>query len=110
MPALLFGGAAPNDEAVPVWIRQLYTGHTSTNRVAPDELMPFSRYKPGSPETEWASFNLGELLFETGSALSLLPWFVLITLGIVVTLRLARDVDRVAVQEREQVSSRLRSG
>ena len=93
IPALLFGGAGPNDEAVPVWIRQLYTGHTSTNRVAADELMPFSRYKPGSPETEWASFNLGELLFGPGSAMSLVPFFALMAGGVVVTLRLA-GVDR----------------
>jgi hypothetical protein len=90
IPALLFGGAGPNDQAVPIWIRQLYTGHTSTNRVAADELMPFSRHAPGSPETEWASFNLGELLFGAGSAASLIPFFALMAVGIAVALKLAK--------------------
>jgi len=90
LPALLFGGAGPDDAEVPIWIRQLYTGHTSTNRVAADELMPFSRHPVGSPANEWASFNLGEIIFGPGSAASLLPFALLMAIGITVTLRLTR--------------------
>jgi hypothetical protein len=72
LPALLTGGAF-DDEQTP-WLAAFYTGHTSTNRVAADELLPFKKHAPGSKESEWASFNLGELLFGPGSFASLLPW------------------------------------
>jgi hypothetical protein len=72
LPALLTGGAF-DDEQTP-WLAAFYTGHTSTNRVAADELLPFKKHAPGSKESEWASFNLGELLFAPGSLASLLPW------------------------------------
>jgi len=74
VPALL-AGSAPNDPAVP-WIAALYTGHTSTNRVAADEILPFKRHAPGSTESEWASFNLGELVFGPGALASILPWLL----------------------------------
>lgn len=77
IPALLVGGAS-DDPSVPPWIPALYTGHTSTNRVAIDELTPFTRHAPGSPENEWASFNLGELLFGPGSLASILPWLAVV--------------------------------
>jgi len=76
LPAL-FTGRALDDPAAP-WLADLYTGHTSTNRVAADELMPFQRHRPGSKENEWASFNAGELAFGPGSAASVLPWLVAI--------------------------------
>ena len=76
VPALLFGSADPVEAP---WIGAFYTGHTSTNRVAADEALPFQRHRPGSPENEWASFNLGELLFGAGSAASLLPWLLVVT-------------------------------
>ena len=85
IPSLLVGRAAP-DERAP-WLHELYTGHTSTNRVAPDEMLPFKKHAPGSRESEWASFNLGELLFGPGSLLSLLP---LVTLACLPGWRLAR--------------------
>ena len=73
LPALVTGSALQNDPEVPVWIRNLYTGHTSTNRVAADEMLPFQRHAPGSPVSEWSSFNLGEIAFGPGALLSLAP-------------------------------------
>lgn len=73
----LFTGRALDDPSAP-WLAEHYTGHTSTNRVAADELLPFQKHAPGSPESEWASFNLGELLFGAGAALSLLPWLAVV--------------------------------
>jgi hypothetical protein len=77
LPALLTGSAA-DDASVPPWLPALYTGHTSTNRVAIDELTPFTRHAIGSRENEWASFNLGELLFGAGSFASILPWLAIV--------------------------------
>jgi len=84
IPALLTGRAA-NDPTVPPWLGELYTGHTSTNRVAADELMPFQRHRPGSPESEWASFNLGELLFGPGSFASILPYLAIVAAAVLTT-------------------------
>ncbi|HXG58545.1 MAG TPA: hypothetical protein VNL91_05955, partial [Thermoanaerobaculia bacterium] len=47
-------------------------GHVSVNRHSGDEFVPFMKHRPGSPEAEWASFNLGEFI-APGSPLSLLP-------------------------------------
>lgn len=74
LPALLTGRAL-EDEKVP-WLAELYAGHTSTNRVAADELLQFQKHAPGSRESEWASFNAGELLSGPGSPASLLPWLL----------------------------------
>lgn len=72
LPSLLTGTSVKDPHAP--WLAELYTGHTSTNRVAPDEMLPFQRHAPGSAASEWASFNLGELLFGPGSFASILPW------------------------------------
>lgn len=79
LPSLLTGRAL-GDEKTP-WLADFYTGHTSTNRIAPDELLQFRKHKPGSRESEWASFNLGELLTGPGSALSVVPWLAAVTLS-----------------------------
>jgi hypothetical protein len=83
IPALLTGSAI--DDPQTPWLAAFYTGHTSTNRVAADELLPFKRHAPGSPESEWASFNLGELLFGPGSLLSVLPWLVVVGIAAATT-------------------------
>lgn len=70
VPSLVSG--EPGDRA-PEWLRHLYTGHVATNRVAADEPLPFKRHPPGSPESEWASFNLGETLLPQGHWSTLLP-------------------------------------
>lgn len=79
LPSLVTGRAL-GDARTP-WLADFHTGHTSTNRVAPDELLPFTKHRPGSRESEWASFNLGELLTGPGSAWSLLPWLALVSLA-----------------------------
>ncbi len=79
IPALLTGSAS-DDPSVPPWIPALYTGHTSTNRVAIDEMVAYQRRRPESPENEWASFNLGEAIFGAGSFASLLPYFAFMAL------------------------------
>lgn len=87
IPSLIVGRAAPDEKAP--WLREFYTGHTSTNRVAADELLPFKKHPPGSPESEWASFNLGELLFGPGSLASILPIAALVSLASIPGLRRA---------------------
>lgn len=79
LPSLLTGRAL-GDERTP-WLADYYTGHTSTNRVAADELLQFTRHAPGSRESEWASFNLGELVFGAGSLWSVVPWLAVVTLA-----------------------------
>ncbi|HEX8618670.1 MAG TPA: hypothetical protein VF911_13890 [Thermoanaerobaculia bacterium] len=74
IPALITGSAS-DDPSVPPWIPALYTGHTSTNRVAIDELVAYQRRRPESVENAWSSFNLGEPMFGAGAFASLLPYF-----------------------------------
>ena len=73
---LLVHGEVPPDRPVPQWLRALYTGHVAVNRVAADEPLPFVRHPPGSPASEWASFNLGETILPQGHWSSLLPVLV----------------------------------
>ena len=78
IPSLLYGQAS---ERTPEWLQQLYTGHVAVNRVAADEMLPFRRHAVGSAVSEWASFNLGELLLPQGEAVTLLPVLVWVGLG-----------------------------
>ncbi len=87
LPSLVTGRPL-EDEKVP-WLADFYTGHTSTNRVAADELLPFQKHRPGSRESEWASFNLGELLTGPGSAASVLPWLLVMS-ALTLSLRTRR--------------------
>ncbi|HEX6085788.1 MAG TPA: hypothetical protein VF266_14750 [Thermoanaerobaculia bacterium] len=45
----------------------------SINQQSVDELLPNHLYKPGSKESEWASFNLGEFVLGAGNPWSVLP-------------------------------------
>ncbi|MEO8033913.1 MAG: hypothetical protein ABI837_05730 [Acidobacteriota bacterium] len=81
LPAL-FTGRPANRLDVPEWLRRYYTGHTSISRVTVDDGKPFRLHPPGSIETEWASFNLGEFVFGPGSALSLLPFVIVVGGGV----------------------------
>lgn len=92
LPAL-FTGHPSNNEDVPDWVQRYYTGHTSISRVTVDDGRPFRRHPPGSPEAQWASFNLGELLFGSGSAWSLLPFLLLAGGGVRLLLRRTRLED-----------------
>ncbi len=90
-PLLLSGHFPASVPITPPWSAATLTGHTSVNRLTFDEAIIFANHPPASPESEWASFNLGELLFGPGSALSLLPILLIILGGGVVVARLARQ-------------------
>ncbi len=81
VPLLLHGRFAPSVPITPPWSAATITGHTSVNRLTHDEAAVFQRHPPGSPESEWASFNLGELLFGPGDARSLIPIVLLLAAG-----------------------------
>lgn len=63
------------DAAIRRPVRDFYlvTPATSVNTQAIDELLPGQQHAPGSRESEWASFNLGELLFGAGNPWSVAP-------------------------------------
>jgi len=81
VPLLLHGHFDPRVPITPPWSAATLTGHTSVNRLTHDEAVLFQRHPPGSEETEWASFNLGELLFGAGDARSLIPIALLLAAG-----------------------------
>jgi hypothetical protein len=89
VPLLLSGHFSPAVPITPPWSAATLTGHTSVNRMTFDEAIIFSRHLPDSPESEWASFNLGEFFFGPGAALSLLPIAFIILGGAAVVARLA---------------------
>ncbi len=64
-------------------------GHVSVNRLSADEMVAFMKHPPGSFESEWASFNLGELV-APGSVLSVVPIVIWIVGGAMVLGRSAR--------------------
>jgi hypothetical protein len=90
LPLLLTGHFSPDIPITPPWSAATFTGHTSVNRLTVDEAIPFTRHPPGSPASEWASFNLGEPFFGAGSAMSLLPIGVILMFGAAAILRKAR--------------------
>jgi hypothetical protein len=90
-PLLLSGHFSESVPITPPWSAETLTGHTSVNRLTFDEAIIFANHPPASPESEWASFNLGELFFGPGSALSLLPILLIILGGGFVVARLARQ-------------------
>jgi len=98
LPALLTGRASDVVTPITPWITAYYTGHTSTNRAAPDELLIFAHHPPGSPETEWASFNLGEFWFGPGAQASVLPWLLFVAAAISATYLRLRNVNRAAAR------------
>ena len=53
----------------------------SINQQSVDELLPHHLYKPGSKESEWASFNLGEFALGAGNPWSVAPIVVWMLLG-----------------------------
>ena len=77
---LLINGHFQPTPKIPPWFAATFTGHTSVNRSTLDEAMVFQRHAPGTPASEWASFNLGELFTGPGDARSLIP-IVLVILG-----------------------------
>ena len=67
----------------------------SINQQSVDELLPNHLYKPGSKESEWASFNLGEFALGAGNPWSVLPVALWILLGSAWLIR-AADRRRLA--------------
>lgn len=88
-PLLLHGRFAPAVPITPPWSSATFTGHTSVNRMALDEVVVFARHPPASEPSEWASFNLGELATEPGDARSLIPILLIMLCGGFVIARLA---------------------
>jgi hypothetical protein len=89
-PLLLSGHFSESVSITPPWSAATLTGRTSVNRQTFDEAIIFANHPPATPESEWASFNLGELLFGPGSALSLIPILLIILGGGFVIVRMAR--------------------
>ena len=81
VPLLIDGHFSPDVPITPPWSAASFTGHTSVNRLTFDEAIVFSRHPPGSPASEWTSFNLGEPMFGAGDARSLIPIALLMLLG-----------------------------
>lgn len=96
LPLLVRGHFSPAVPITPPWSAATFTGHTSVNRLTNDEAIVFQRHPPGSLETEWTSFNLGEPVFGAGSAKSLLPILVLLLGGAAAILATARRAQRAS--------------
>jgi len=91
---LLFTGRFSSDLVLPRrWSADLMHGHVSVVRQTLEEVVPFAIYPPGSIETEWASFNLGELLSGPGRVESLVAVILIMLLGTGALFVLARRVD-----------------
>ena len=91
-PLLIHGSFSPDVPITPPWSAATFTGHTSVNRMTFDEAIVFARHPPGSPPSEWASFNLGEPFFGAGDARSLIPIALVLLLGGVAIARKARAI------------------
>ena len=90
VPLLVRGHFAADVPITAPWSAATFTGHTSVNRLAHDEAIVFRRHPPGSAESEWSSFNLGELFFGAGDARSLIPFAIVFALGTAAILAKAR--------------------
>jgi len=82
VPLLIDGRFAPDVPITPPWSAETFTGHTSVNRLTFDEAIVFARHPPGSPPSEWTSFNLGEPFFGAGDARSLIPIALVLLFGV----------------------------
>lgn len=56
-------------------------GDTAVNPQSIDEIVPHDQYPPGSHQSTWASFNLGELLVGRTDTVSLVPIVLWLFLG-----------------------------
>ncbi len=92
LPLLITGHFSPRVPITPPWSAATITGHTSVNRLTYDEPVVFMRHPPGSPESEWTSFNLGESFTGAGDARSLIPIALLLLAGGAAIARLSRRV------------------
>jgi hypothetical protein len=90
LPLFVRGHFSETVPITPPWSAATFTGQTSVNRLAHDEAIVFQRHAPGSQESEWTSFNLGEPFFGAGDARSVLPLLALLTLGVAYVALLLR--------------------
>ena len=90
-PLLLTGEYEARGPIHPRWSPELFHGHTSVNRMSIDEIVPFAKYPPGAPGSEWAAFNIGEIVTGAGHPASLLPPVLLLLLGGAWIGRLSRE-------------------
>jgi hypothetical protein len=81
LPLLITGHFSPRVPITPPWSADTFTGHTSVNRLTYDEAIVFRRHPPGSTQSEWTSFNLGEAFTGPGDARSLIPLVLLLLAG-----------------------------
>ena len=86
LPAFKTGRVAPHI-AHALGFRDNVVGHVSINANAIDEAYPHHRHPPGSGESEWASFNLGELLSGPGERASVVPIALWVLIGSAFVLR-----------------------
>jgi hypothetical protein len=70
-------------------VPRFLAGETSVNEQSIDERVPHRRYAPGSRESTWASFNLGELAVGPSNTLSLLPLAIWVLMGSALLVRRA---------------------
>lgn len=96
VPLLVRGHFSRDVPITAPWSAATFTGHTSVNRLAHDEAVVFQRHPPGSLESEWSSFNLGELLFGPGDAKSLIPFGAVFLVAIAAILAKARRLSRAS--------------
>jgi len=96
LPLLVHGHFPPDVPITAPWSAATFTGHTSVNRLAHDEARVFQRHAPGGVESEWSSFNLGELLFGAGDARSLIPFAAVFLAAIAAILAKARRLTRAS--------------
>jgi len=94
VPLLIDGHFSPAVPITPPWSAATFTGHTSVNRMTFDEAVVFQRHPPGSWESEWASFNLGEPFFGAGDARSLIPIALVLLFGAVAIGWKTRSIQR----------------
>ncbi|HEY2091428.1 MAG TPA: hypothetical protein VGJ81_06045 [Thermoanaerobaculia bacterium] len=96
LPLLLRGNFSPDVPITAPWSAATFTGHTSVNRLAHDEAIVFRRHAPGSLDSEWSSFNLGELIFGPGDARSLIPFGAVFLAAVAAILWKARRLSRAS--------------
>lgn len=99
LPLLVQGHFAPDVPITAPWSAQTFTGHTSVNRLGHDEAIVFQHHAPGSLESEWSSFNLGELVFGPGDARSLIPFGAVFAAALAAILAKARRLSRASAAQ-----------